>query len=65
GVPATASVLYDDFLHAATLTTMTDANGTAHFEFPLEVTTRGSGQRFVHVTAGPEYPLVEKIVALP
>lgn len=65
GVMATASVLYDDFLHAATVTAMTDATGKARFELPLDVVTRGSGNRFVHVTAGPEYPLVEKIVALP
>ena len=64
-VPATASVLYDDFMHAQTIDAMTDTNGKAHFEFPLEVTTRGSGKRYVHVTAGPQYPLVEKIVALP
>jgi Zn-dependent M28 family amino/carboxypeptidase len=64
-VLATASVLYDDFMHAQTIDAMTDANGKAHFEFPLEVTTRGSGKRYVHVTAGPQYPLVEKIVALP
>ena len=64
-VMATASVLYDDFLHAATVTAMTDASGKVRFELPLDVTTRGSGDRFVHVTAGPQYPLVEKIVALP
>lgn len=64
-VLASASVLYDDFMHAATVDAMTDANGNARFEFPAEVATRGRGNRFVHVTAGPQYPLVEKIVALP
>ncbi|MDQ3333741.1 MAG: M28 family peptidase [Myxococcota bacterium] len=64
-VAASASVLYDDFLHAQTITAMTDANGKVRFEFPADVTTRGSGQRFAHITAGPQYPLVEKIVALP
>lgn len=65
GVAATASVLYDDFMHAQTIEAMTDGSGKARFEFPLSVTTRGSGNRFVHITAGPQYPLVEKIVALP
>jgi Zn-dependent M28 family amino/carboxypeptidase len=64
-VLATASVLYDDFIHAQTIDAMTDANGMAHFELPADLATRGSGNRFVHITAGPQYPLVEKIVALP
>ena len=64
-VLATASVLYDDFMHAQTIDAMTDATGKAHFEFPLDVATRGAGKRYVHITAGPQYPLVEKIVALP
>lgn len=64
-VRASASVLYDDFLHAQTLEAMTDGSGKVRFEFPLDVTTRGSRGRYVHVTAGPQYPLVEKIVALP
>jgi hypothetical protein len=65
GVTATASVLYDDFMHAQTIEATTDAGGKARFEFPAAVATRGSGNRFVHITAGPMYPLVEKIVALP
>ena len=64
-VLASASVLYDDFMHAMTMDAMTDANGMAHFEFPADVATRGTGNRFVHITAGAQYPLVEKIVALP
>jgi len=65
GVSATAAVLVDDFAHATTVTAMTDANGRARFELPASEVTRGSGNRFVHVTAGPTYPLVEKILALP
>jgi Zn-dependent M28 family amino/carboxypeptidase len=64
-VIASASVLYDDFMHAQTIDAMTDASGNVRFMFPADVGTRGSGNRFVHVTAGPQYPLVEKIVALP
>jgi len=36
-----------------------------HFELPAGAVTMGRGNRFVHVGAGPMYPLVEKIVALP
>ncbi len=65
GVTATASVLYDDFMYGTTIVTMTDDAGHAHFDIPGEVATRGSGNRFLHVTAGPMYPLVETIIALP
>lgn len=65
GVTATAQVLYDDFTLAATLSAMTDASGVARFAFPANVPTMGSGKRFVHVGAGPLYPLVEKVIALP
>ena len=43
----------------------TDASGHAQFRFEPSVIAMGSGNRFLHVTAGPVYPLVEKIVALP
>jgi Zn-dependent M28 family amino/carboxypeptidase len=59
---ATASILTDDF----TLTAITtDATGHAQFQFPPSAIAAGSGNRFLHVTAGPTYPLVEKIIALP
>jgi Zn-dependent M28 family amino/carboxypeptidase len=57
------SLLYDDFFDAGTLTAMTDAAGVAHFTFP-DLTSRGTHGRYIHVTAGPKYPLVEKIVAI-
>lgn len=65
GAVATASVLYDDFSLAATVETVTDSAGKARFEIPLAATTMGSGNRYLHVTAGPTYPLVEKILPLP
>lgn len=65
GVTASASVLVDDFTHAITIDVTTDADGRARFELPASEITRGAGNRYVHVTAGPTYPLVEKIVALP
>jgi Zn-dependent M28 family amino/carboxypeptidase len=65
GARASAAILYDDFFQAATATAITDAGGRAHFELPAGAVTMGRGNRFVHVGAGPIYPLVEKIVALP
>jgi aminopeptidase YwaD len=70
GVPGananiTASVLVDDFIETATISGTTDAQGKAHLELPAGAMTMGSGNRFLHVTAGPTYPLVEKIVPLP
>ncbi len=62
---ATASILVDDFTLAATVTATTDANGHVVFQLPPAALTMGSGNRFLHVTAGPTYPLVEKILALP
>ncbi len=70
GVPqanatATAAVLFDDFSLADTLNATTDASGIARFAFPNGMTTMGTGSRFLHVSAGPTYPLVERIIALP
>jgi aminopeptidase YwaD len=65
GVPAHAALLYDDFFVAAEADALTDGGGRAQFQFPAAVAQMGSGNRFVHVTAGPRYPMVEKILALP
>lgn len=65
GAKAAAAILYDDFFQAATATAVTDAAGRAHFEFPAAAAAMGRGNRFVHVGAGPVYPLAETIVALP
>ena len=62
---ATAAVLFDDFSLAGTQDATTDASGTARFAFPTGMTTMGAGSRFLHVSAGPTYPLVEQIIALP
>lgn len=64
---AAAALLYDDFFQGQTptLTAKTDANGRVQFTFPAGADRAGSGNRFVHIGVGPEYPLVEKIVALP
>jgi Peptidase family M28/PA domain len=62
---AAVSVMYDDFFQATTARAMTDASGHVQFQLPPSAVTMGSGNRFLHVTAGPTYPLVEHIVPLP
>lgn len=63
-VPATAYILYDDFFLAGTADAVTGADGAVRFQFAPGVATMGKGNRFLHITAGPAYPLVEKILAL-
>jgi hypothetical protein len=69
GMPAgaivSASALHDDFMLSAEVEGVTDASGHAVLTLPGAVLTDGAGKRFLHVTAGPMYPLVEQIVALP
>ncbi len=65
GIVATAVVLHDDFSMSGRASATTDASGHAQFQFAPDVVAMGSGNRFLHVTAGPVYPLVEKILALP
>ncbi len=64
GVAARADVYSDDFFDAGTMTVTTDAAGKATFTFPTAAATQGSGNRFVHVTAGPMWPLVEAIAPI-
>ena len=42
---------------------ITEADG--HVRLQLPATVGGGANSFIHVTAGPTYPLVEKILALP
>jgi Zn-dependent M28 family amino/carboxypeptidase len=65
GAPAHATLLYDDFFLALEADATTDAAGQVTFSFPADQAALGSGRRFVHVTAGPAYPLVEVIAAVP
>ncbi len=65
GARATATILYDDFLVGATVDAVADDNGRVTFELPAAALSMGSGNRFLHVTAGPTYPLVENIQPLP
>ena len=65
GAIASASILVDDFTLSSTVTVTTDASGHAVFQFPAGAQTIGTANRFLHVSAGPTYPLVEQIIALP
>lgn len=65
GVPQANAIvklayLTDDFTLAERATGTTDANGNA--TVTLTTTDRSAPNSFVHVTAGPNYPLVEKIL---
>ena len=60
-----AVLLVDDFFPAATQEVTTDSNGVATFTFTPAQRAMGSGKRYVHVAAGPTYPLVEQILAVP
>ncbi|NVB81759.1 MAG: M28 family peptidase [Kofleriaceae bacterium] len=59
------AALHDDFMLTAEVKGKTDASGHVKLSLPADAATAGAGNRFVHVSAGPTYPLVEKIVALP
>ena len=65
GVSARVSVLVDDFTLAGTYTATSDASGKLNVQIPKGVATMGAGKRYLHLAAGPTYPLVEKIIALP
>lgn len=56
-----ADVMHDDFMYDGSVEAMTDASGHATLTLPPSA----GANRFVHVTAGLTYPLVEKILALP
>jgi hypothetical protein len=53
----------DDFFAAPDVVLRTDAQARATFVFQKEL-QNCKGHRWVHVTAGPDYPLVEKAVSL-
>jgi Zn-dependent M28 family amino/carboxypeptidase len=60
GVPVEAVLLVDDFFLEAEHTLVTDASGVAYVELPSAAESR----RWLHVGAGPSYPLCEAIVPL-
>jgi hypothetical protein len=62
GAPVTAALLHDDFFPAGEDHGATDAAGQVTLTVPA---TAGQPGRYVHVTSGPSYPLVETVVGLP
>ncbi len=62
--PARATLLVDDFFQTGLATATTDGNGVATFDFDAQAADAGAGRRFVHVTAGPKWPLVEQVLPI-
>jgi hypothetical protein len=60
----TGTFFCDDFFAAPDQHLTTDAQGTVMFAFKDEL-VNCHGRRWVHVTAGPDYPRVEKVVSIP
>jgi aminopeptidase YwaD len=60
-----ATLLYDDFTLAASQSGTTDGKGTVIIPFPVDATPAGAQKRWVHVTAGIDFPLVEQVVSVP
>ena len=58
------ALLYDDFSFAGSATVATDANGVAQLTFAADLADLGSGDRYLHVTAGEDYPLVETVLVV-
>jgi hypothetical protein len=60
----TGTFFCDDFFAAPDVVAKTDSDGKATFTFEKEL-ANCAGRRWVHVTAGPDFPLVEKAIAVP
>jgi aminopeptidase YwaD len=54
----------DDFTRAFRADVRTDASGVARVTVPGDALQRGGGGKYVHVTAGESWPLVERILPL-
>jgi Zn-dependent M28 family amino/carboxypeptidase len=65
GAIVVVTAMHDDFMLGSEVKGVTDASGHVVLQLPGEVATQGAGKRFIHVTAGPVYPLAEQIIALP
>jgi aminopeptidase YwaD len=64
GAQVDAVLLVDDFFGAGNYTGKTDATGKVRFTIPATAFSEGSGNRYLHVSAGPTYPFVERVIAL-
>jgi hypothetical protein len=65
GAAITVFVEVDDFTRAYTATATADSGGRATLTVPAGALTAGSGSRWLDVTAGVTYPLVEYVAPLP
>jgi aminopeptidase YwaD len=64
GAMVQATLMVDDFFVAARDACSSDDGGRAHFRFSAAAAAMGSGRRFVHVTAGPNFPYVEQLMVV-
>jgi Zn-dependent M28 family amino/carboxypeptidase len=64
GANVDATLMVDDFFPTSSQHAMTGADGHVQFTFPASAVDTGTSNRFVHVTAGPQYPFVEQILPL-
>ena len=64
GAEIVISLDVDDFTRVFRTTLRADASGAASAFIPQEVLRRGSGRRYVHITAGESWPLAERILPL-
>ena len=60
----TGTLFCDDFFAAPDIVVKTDAAGTAVLAFKDQL-VGCRGKRYVHIAAGKDYPLVEKVRAIP
>ena len=60
--PFGMALLHDDFFLSSEIEGTTDSAGVATFTFPAVDADLGAGSRWLHVTSGPKWPLVEQIV---
>jgi hypothetical protein len=64
GAVVDATLMVDDFFVAGSAHTMSDAAGQVTLTFPAAAAAMGSGNRFLHVNAGPSYPFVEQVLPI-
>jgi len=65
GAAVEATLLTDDFFLVGEGTTTTDGDGRARIVFSREQAGSLREKSFVHVTAGRDYPLVERVLSVP
>jgi hypothetical protein len=65
GATLVATLRYGGFFPAAQQSALGDDGGCAGLAFPAAAAARASHDHFLHVTAGPSWPLVQQVLALP